>query len=195
MIIVEGSDNSGKTTLVKQLIASDPSLQLLHRERFKPQAGGTIFTSYLQMLLPTGEATAYAMANSVGDRCLASECIYGSLFREGCRLSFAEHVMIQAVLKRMNAIVVFCDPPDATILASWSNRPQLYDDPLVIARAYRKRVRAIFSGLTVYDYDWTSARAANQREMLLREHARRLRALELTTCATNNLPLSTDAPR
>lgn len=183
MIIIEGGDNVGKTTLVKQLLALDPSLRVLHRERFKPGIGETIFDSYLKMLLPTDDGYR-AHANSIGDRCFASECIYGPLFRDRCRMTFAEHLVIQALLKKFNALIVHCDPPDAVILSSWDEREQLYDNPLDIAGAYRARMPNIFKGLDVIHYDWTRPEAANLRQWLITENTRRVAALDFATCTT-----------
>jgi hypothetical protein len=183
VIIVEGGDNVGKSTLVKQLVALDPSLRLLHRERFKPSEGGTIFSSYLKMLLPTDDSFM-AHANSIGDRCFASECVYGALFRDGCRMTFAEHLVIQAILQKFNALVVHCDPPDEVIKASWDEREQLYDNPLAIAEAYRVKMPNIFSGLEVIHYDWTRSSAPAFREWLVAENTRRVNALAFAICTS-----------
>ena len=191
MIIVEGGDNVGKSTLVKQLLALDPSLRLLHRERFKPQDGGTIFSSYLKMLLPPDDAYT-AHANSIGDRCFASECVYGALFRHSCRMTFAEHLVIQAVLKKFNALIVHCDPPDDVILDSWREREQLYDNPLAIAQAYREKMPSIFDGLEVIHYDWTRDSAPAFRDWLIAENTRCVKALDFATCTTSPIQLDFD---
>lgn len=172
MIIVEGCDNVGKTTLINQLLALDPQLFLMKRERFNPRLGGTIGQSYLQMLLPPHHERT-RLQFGIADRLLASECIYGALFRDGCRMSNNEHFLIKAALLSYGAIVVHCDAPDATILATWRERPQLYDrDPLPIARAYREQIANIFRPVEVIRYDYTTSNAARYREWIIRRHRR-----------------------
>jgi len=156
MIIVEGADNCGKSRLVEQLVALDPGLRILHRDRYKPNMRETIGDSYLKALVPpAGRRLAHAC--SIADRFFASECIYGRLFRGGCRMSANEHYTIKAWLLSYGAFVIHCDPPDHRIVENWSERDQLYkQDPLLIARAYRNNLTKIFHPLTIYKYDWTS---------------------------------------
>lgn len=154
MIIVEGGDNVGKTTTVDRLLEINPEFHLLRRKRFNPNQGETIGLSYIQSLLPQdGDRVRHGLG--VADRLLASECIYGELFRQGCRMSPAEHFIIKQLLVSYSTIVIHCNTPDEVILESWKDRPQLYDDPLNIVRAYRSRIREVFKGVTVIDYDWT----------------------------------------
>lgn len=171
MIIVEGGDNVGKTTLIQQLIGIDPNLHVLRRPRFKPEQGQTIGTSYLDAIIPRdGDRVRHSYG--IADRLLASEMIYGDLFRNGSRLTEAERQAILNVLRSYRAIVVHCDPPDETVLREWKNREQLYDDPIVIVAEYRRRIRTIFEGLTVIRYDWTAEHAEETRSHLVDLHRR-----------------------
>jgi hypothetical protein len=173
MIIVEGADNVGKTTLVQQLLEEDPTLRLLDRPRFRPGQGETIGDSYLRALLPLDAAHDYqAQAHSVADRFLASECIYGELFRGGCRMTADQHMILRGLLLQYNAIVIWCDPPDAAISRTWHEREQMYSQErsLSIALAYRLRLPSIFYGFPVLRYDWTTPGAASWRKMVLTAH-------------------------
>jgi len=156
MIIVEGADNVGKTTLIKQLLSTDPSLRLLKRERFKPgKDQGSIAQTYLRALLPANRDRV-RHANSIADRFFASECIYGELFRGGCRMSPGEHLAILQLLRSYHALVVYCAPPRETVLATWTKREQAYDNPGPIYDAYQQRIADIFPGLPIYLHDWTT---------------------------------------
>lgn len=169
MIIVEGADNVGKSTLIKQLIELDPQLRVLHRDRFNPQKEETIATSYLRALLPKdGDRVAHSYG--LADRFLASECIYGDLFRKGCRMNAAEHRAIRNMLNAYQAMVIFCDPPDDVIMSTWTKREQLYDNPLQIAHAYRDRMHMIFPKTSVFRYDWTADGASDQRAAFVHLH-------------------------
>jgi hypothetical protein len=170
MIVIEGADNVGKTTLIQQLLALDPTLFVMKRTRFNPRLGGTIGQSYLQMLLPLHHERT-RLQFGIADRLLASECIYGALFRDGCRMSDSEHFLIKAALLSYGAIVIHCDAPDATIQATWNERPQLYErDPLVIAHAYRDQLASIFRPIEVIHYDYTTPDADRRRQWIVRHH-------------------------
>lgn len=171
MILIEGPDNAGKTTLVEQLLALDPALRVLHRDRFKPGQQETIGTSYINALLPK-DGDRVVHSHGLMDRVFASEEIYGDLFRDGSRLSDGERLAVRNVFNSYGAIAVHVDAPDATIMATWKKRGQLYDDPLVIARAYRERFKTIFCTSDHVRYDWTRPGAAAEREDLVIMHQR-----------------------
>ncbi len=179
MIVVEGGDNVGKSTLVAQLIEeSSKRLYVMKRQRFSPSLGGSIGQSYLDMLVP-GSQGERPIVQGVADRLLASEVVYGSLFRGGSRLTSREHFLIRASLISLGAFVVFCDPPDDAIRATWAEREQLYPhDPLTIARAYRERIAGIFAPVRVVRYDWTSPHASRDRASILELHRRVVQSFE-----------------
>lgn len=173
MIIIEGADNVGKTTLVKQLLELDPQLRVVHRKRFRPGQEETIATSYLEALLsPDGDRVAHGY--SLADRMMASECIYGELFRGGCRMTEAEHWAIRAVLNSYNAFVVWCDIPDGKIKETWKDREQMWGHALEIAGAYREEVRSIFRSQVVWRYDWSEDDAETMRHAIISEHVNRM---------------------
>lgn len=170
MIIIEGADNVGKSTLVARLLREDPRLHLLKRERFKVDRGESIGWSYFNMLVPT-DSNYTKHAFGIADRMLASECIYGDLFRGGCRMTPREHLLIKTVLMCYGTVVVHCDAPDETIRKSWSNREQLYDDPIRIAHEYRARVKSIFNPIEVIRFDWTMDNADDVVHYILARNA------------------------
>lgn len=155
MIIVEGADNVGKSTLITKLMERDPKLKLLKRERFKPGMEGTIGRTHIEALLPpNGDFNAHA--HSISDRSFFSECIYGPIFRGGCRMTTAEHFQLYALLKLYPTIIVWCDTFDDVITATWAKREQLYEhEPLMIAEAYRRRMPQLARDLLMLQYDWS----------------------------------------
>lgn len=170
MIIVEGADNCGKTTLIEQLIQLDPRLRLIRRKRFKPSRNETIASSYISALIPPdGDRVAHGYG--IIDRLLASECIYGDLLRGGSRVSPKEHLEIIDRLVSYRAIVIHCDIPNDRILATWHEREQLYSGHAIeVAEAYRQRIRTIFSTLPVLTYDWTNPSAEYHRTAIVGLH-------------------------
>lgn len=169
MIVVEGADNVGKTTLVKRLLERDPELKLLKRSRSNASKDRTIGASYIQALIPR-DGDFIRHGYSVADRLLASECIYGDLYRGGCRMSDEEHQTIRHLLDSYQALIVHCDVPDDRILDSWSERGQLYNDPLAVARMYRERITHIFKRPVIV-YDWTAADADERFHHLVAVHS------------------------
>jgi hypothetical protein len=173
MIIVEGADNVGKSTLVTQLLGLDPTLRFLDRPRFRPGQGETIADSYRRALFPLDGRDYDAQAHSIADRFLASECIYGELFRGGCRITPEQHIILRGILIQYSATVVWCDPPDDAIKATWHTREQLYSEAqsLAIAEAYRARIHDVFHGFPIVHYDWTQSHAETQRKAIIRAHS------------------------
>jgi len=177
MIIVEGGDNVGKSTLVRQLIELDPKLRLLKRDRYKPGHGETIATSYVEALIPS-DGDLLVHSHALADRLIASECIYGQLFRGGCRMSKAEHFILRMILLAYKTIVVLCDPGDEVIQRTWEEREQTHDgknpipleDGFKIIETYREEVPKIFSGLRIIRYNWTSPNAEQERLRIISEH-------------------------
>jgi hypothetical protein len=169
MLIIEGGDNVGKTTLLRELLAIAPDLRLLHRDRYDPTSGEPIATTYFKALLPMdGDRVRHGF--SVADRFVASECVYGSLFRKGCRLTLAEHHALEQMLVSYGAEVIWCDVTDETIKANWTDREQLYDKPLQIASAYRERMATIFPALPVRSYRWNDPAAEKRRATIISAH-------------------------
>lgn len=173
MIIIEGGDNCGKSTLVDQCLAADPDLRLLHRDRYKQGSEQTIGLIHLQALLPAdGDRVKHAYG--LADRFLASEIIYGDLFRNGHSFSSAELLGIIGMLHAYDAMAVNCSPPNKIIQSTWTQRSQMYDDPTTIAASYRQRFGNIFRGFPTYRYDWTADSASHKRKFYIKEHKRRM---------------------
>lgn len=175
MIIIEGADNCGKTRLLQDLVEIDPKLHVIKRRRFKPDRDETIATSYINALIPR-DGDRIAHGYGIMDRLLASECIYGDLLRGGSRITAGEHLAILNLLVSYQAVIVHCDIPDDRILQTWTEREQLYDNPLEVAHAYRDRIQTIFRGCSVIPYDWTSSDAGEIRRTILETNTRRLKA-------------------
>ena len=190
MLLIEGADNVGKTTLIQQLRQLDPMLRVLHRDRFRPGRGETLALSYARALLPkSGDHVVHSYG--IADRFFASECIYGALFRGGCSMTPAEHDGVLRTLARYDPIVVHCDAPDDVITSSWASREQLYNDPLCIAKAYRAELSSIFNGFEIIRYDFTKPDAAAQREMIVMRHQSRWRSTQPELSMWSFLPEST----
>lgn len=180
MIIVEGPDNAGKSTLIRQLIAMDSSLRLLTRHKAKPELGETIGTSYIRTLIPENEDWL-GHANGIVDRLLASEEIYGKLYRGGSRITFLERSVIWNLLRAYRAVIVFCDPGDDAIMATWHDRDQQSAiqkhggadrvlEPLLIAREYRLSIHSAFDRMGIIRYNYLDPNAETKRKDIVNIH-------------------------
>lgn len=79
----------------------------------------------------------------------------------------------------MCTIVIHCDPGDDAILATWSEREQLYDrEPLTLSATYRARLPTIFRGLPIIRYDYTHHLADVHRAHIVDAHGAALRGLD-----------------
>lgn len=154
LIIVEGPDGSGKTTLCRRL-----------RERFySPLAASyrhhppylqidRIAPIYLESILPKFHAEFMVM-----DRSWLSEPIYTAAMRDGDpRVRKWERRMLERVALTRGAIVINCLPPYEEAKRNWAKSPTEYVEG-------EERYRQVYNGysrlnsnthLLVFNYDYT----------------------------------------
>lgn len=157
MIIVEGCDNTGKSTLVAKL-AEDLKLLVINNKR-RPK-DYTEASNYLHQVM-----TSFPGIPTILDRlCTISEPVYGPICRN-------THIYSQAQLRgdldfllRHNPTIIYCRPPVATILG-FGDRPQMEgvkDNARSIIGAYDLTIdqlalqgfRVVHWDYTNYDYKW-----------------------------------------
>lgn len=127
MIIVEGPDNSGKSTLVKQL-AKDLDLIIYKGERGPCKDSGDLIERTTNMLLKYGER------RSIADRCpLIGESIYGPILRnhdlwseEKPVFNLQQSLFLEA-LRTGKLILIYCRPPDDIVLNFSNHQVKEYD--------------------------------------------------------------------
>lgn len=103
MIIVEGPDNAGKTTLCNKL-SKDLGLTVVHSERPKP--GSNPVNHSINQIAPWG--------NIILDRCYAiSEYVYGRIVRN--RVSQTHGTCLVDLMYRPH-LFIYCRPRDSVIL-------------------------------------------------------------------------------
>lgn len=154
MLIVEGPDGAGKTTLIKQLrreydfmlvVSSGP---MRTRQRF---IASLMLFSYFERSYPT-KPVAMLPIPIVCDRHPAiSEPIYGSLFRQ-------PYIFEDEVTLLPSTSIIYCRPPVETIRVGLNANVQLDGvasklDELVAA--YDRRFQSAVEN--VFVYDWTRA--------------------------------------
>lgn len=151
IIVVEGCDNSGKTTLALAL-AKHLKAIFLKTERVPPFADDLF--AYHRIL---EKAVQYGEHRVVSDRHAAiSDPIYGPIIRGHTRLREDD---VNRCIEEMD-VIVYCRPPDKMIIGNMPERQQMHgviQNVADLIRAYdeffandprlaRKRV---------FTYDWT----------------------------------------
>ena len=156
LIIVEGMDNSGKTTLVQRL-SEDIKLLVMNNKR-KPRDEAEMrdylrLVNHVQWHFPT-----------ILDRlCTISEPIYGCLRKSGPVITPARADWHLLELKAMNPLIIYCRPPEATIF-NWGDRPQMegvIENGQALLKAYDESMdrmapqfKIVKWDFTAYEYTW-----------------------------------------
>lgn len=161
MIIIEGMDNSGKTTLARRL-AKD--LELLYINNRKKTTG--LKTLDRDVYNFTRLSTIY---NTVFDRWSAiSEPVYGSVLRGTTYLEEDKRQLHQYCLQA-NPLVIYCRPSDETIL-KFGDEPQMEG---VIQRAkdlilaYDQEIQFVSKTLATCGYDYEQHEYSQVREIII----------------------------
>jgi GTPase SAR1 family protein len=115
MIIVEGPDGSGKSTLVNRL-SFDLNLESYHMGG-KPRSG-------LEVLKRAAKSTFLLTQPCVQDRStLISECVYGWALRDTS--PYLDWREVKALLRALNPVIIYCRPP----VEKLDPVAEFYDDP------------------------------------------------------------------
>lgn len=123
LIILEGPDGGGKSTLGQELFKLTGAKSLFHHGPYLDQAKTAPI--YLESLVPylTGEDPEYRDATLILDRSWLSEPIYASIYREAApRVKRVEQRTLERAAHALGGVVINCLPARATALANWQRR-------------------------------------------------------------------------
>lgn len=158
IVLLEGPDGGGKTTLAKQLEAF--GFGYVHMSAPEPadQPLDYWFARLGHVCRPT-----------VVDRMHWSEDVYGSLFRGGSALSDRDRWMLEGWLIAHGTVVVLCMPSLETILENMARDPDgMHHDPEMARRVYEMYNWPWSTELPVIKYDFTEEKIAHFLERLWR---------------------------
>lgn len=149
MIIVEGCDNSGKTTLVNRLSEELRLLSIINRE--KPPNREYIFHYVATMtFLSSQYSTIFDRWPSI------SEPIYGPICRNRYLLESEDLTFLHTSVSRISPLVIYCRPKDSTIL-DFGDRPQMggvIENGDKLIRGYDVEMLRVARFLQVVNYDY-----------------------------------------
>ena len=105
IIILEGPDGSGKTTLAN-LLHKQTGFTLLHRS-YDTDKAPDLFNEYAQVLK--------AGKNCIMDRGWYSELVYGPVMRGSSKISYPQMYELERLATKYGAIIIHCSAPEATL--------------------------------------------------------------------------------
>lgn len=151
MIIVEGMDNSGKSTLVAKLAGTLKIMAITSRSR--P-------TSIDDIAQYTAEMTLLSCKYPVVfDRWQPiSESIYGPICRCTTLIDDEAKTALDWVTAFVNPLVIYCRPQLETIIGSIHERDQMegvVENVSRLVQAYDRRMHELSQVMSVIEYDYT----------------------------------------
>jgi thymidylate kinase len=161
MIIVEGPDNAGKTTLVNHIISEFGSkVELSHHSRLKGAERDKLArqTPMEQRAFVYGNLNRAVLSKGpvdVHDRLFYSELVYGPIFHPPVVFNYEETRHINRLLTAISPPIIFCLPPlevvsgyaegEHQLTGVAENTKKIYDSYMVLSALARPRI-------TTYDY-------------------------------------------
>lgn len=128
MIIVEGPDNSGKSTLIKWILKEFPVRELKHGRHGPPR---NAFDIKIRTEIILNEAIRSRYKNGViVDRfSLIGESIYGPILRGKDLWTEIpqDKIRLEGVLNTLNPFIIYCRPDEETILDMSHHQVKDYD--------------------------------------------------------------------
>jgi hypothetical protein len=169
MVIIEGPDHGGKSTLIQHimghfgsdaLVLSDHSIsQTRNKESFRsPEAvRKRVYDEIIAEVVGTDRP-------HVLDRLFFSELVYGSVLREHVCFPWKEQVHICRMLTALSPPIVFCMPPLGQIQSKIYGSTQMEGVTANIDAIYRKYDAMLaLRHPKVTKYDYTKGPAARSR--------------------------------
>ena len=118
IIIIEGPDGSGKTTLAEQL-SRETGYPIVHRSQPKTDEEKKLMMGqYLQDLK--------AGRNVIWDRCWYSEMCYGPVMRDKSYITYPQMYELEEQLAKAGAMIIYCTGPRAELWKRCQKRGEDY---------------------------------------------------------------------
>lgn len=134
IIIIEGPDGSGKTTLANKL-SQQTGYPVVHRSAPKSEE------EKAEMLAMYKQAIAESK-DIIFDRCWYSEMVYGPVMRDKACMSYEDMYELEHDLAKVGALIIYCTDTPAKMWRRCGKRGedyiQDYDTFMAIHKGYTK---------------------------------------------------------
>lgn len=117
IIILEGPDGAGKSTLAEK-ISKQTGYRLLHRSQPKTEDDKRLMMEEYMRVIESGE-------NCVFDRAWYSEMVYGPIMRNESIISYPDMYRLERMLAHRGALIIYCT---STVDKLWRRCTQRGED-------------------------------------------------------------------
>lgn len=119
LIIFEGPDCAGKTTLMREFRNTMIDATEVHHGPYSRLTASQLPRFYVDSMMPL----LHQYENLLMDRCWLSERIYGDVFRKGTdRVGMTARRQLERIAMRHGAVIVLCLPPWESVRSEWLKR-------------------------------------------------------------------------
>lgn len=118
IIIIEGPDGSGKTTLA-EILSRQTGFPVVHRTQPKSEEEKAKMMDGYVDAIKKGK-------NIIFDRCWYSEMAYGPIMRDKSVISYPEMYELEQLLTKRGALIIYCTDKPETLWYRCSKRGEDY---------------------------------------------------------------------
>lgn len=118
IIIIEGADGSGKTTLAEQ-ISKQTGYPVVHRSSPKSEEEKAVMMQMYLQAIKEGR-------NVIFDRCWYSEMVYGVVMRDESVISYPQMYELERSLAKRGALIIYCTDKPETLWRRCTKRGEDY---------------------------------------------------------------------
>lgn len=153
LVLLDGPDGAGKSTLAGQLQDAMPGAAYMHHGPYKGASGAELASALMVSMRPS-----FAGVDTVVDRCWLSEPVYAAVYRkQPSRLSPSHVRMLERAALTQAGVIVMCLPPfEVCVRAFTSGRDEMMSDLEDLRRVYERYALGPETDLPVVKYDFTT---------------------------------------